>query len=103
MSIATPARPSPPAHRKEPEARLHLSHRLAERGIDRTLLLLLPGVVFLIALFIYPLLYGLGLSFQPLKGTDPLANYKTFFTDHLQRDTIGTTLRISLPAALLNV
>src|SRR2546423_7376476 len=103
MSVATPARPSPPAHRKEPEPRLHLSHRLAERGVDRTLWLLLPGVVFLIALFIYPLLYGLGLSFQPIKGTDPLANYKQFFSDHLQRDTIGTTLRISLPPALLNV
>ena len=60
-------------------------------------------VVFLVALFIYPLAYGLGLSFQPLKSTDPLYNYKQFFTDHLQRDTIGTTLRISLPAALVNV
>ena len=90
MSVTAPARPA-------------LTHRLAERGIDRSLLLLVPGVVFLVALFIYPLMYGLGLSFQPLKSTDPLANYKAFFTDHLQRDTIGTTLRISLPPALFNV
>jgi putative spermidine/putrescine transport system permease protein len=76
---------------------------LAERGIDRTLLLLLPGVIFLIALFIYPLLYGLGLSFQPMKGTDPLANYKQFFSNPFYRDTIGITLQISLPPALLNV
>jgi putative spermidine/putrescine transport system permease protein len=110
MTVAPPppAPPPPaparaPAHRREPEPRLHLSHRLAERGVDRTLLLLVPGVVFLIALFIYPLMYGLGLSFQPIKGTDPLANYRNFFTDHLQRDTIGTTLRISLPPALFNV
>ena len=103
MSVATPAKPSPPAHRRAPQPRLALTHRLAERGIDRTLLLLLPGVLFLIALFIYPLMYGLGLSFQPLKGTDALANYKNFFTDHLQRDTIGTTLRISLPPAIFNV
>ena len=101
MTVAPPA-PVPARHRA-PDPRAHLSHRLAERGIDRTLWLLLPGVVFLVALFIYPLAYGLGLSFQPLKSTDPLYNYKQFFTDHLQRDTIGTTLRISLPAALLNV
>jgi putative spermidine/putrescine transport system permease protein len=102
MTVAAPA---PARHRAggPPEPRLALRHRLAERGLDRTLWLLLPGVVFLIALFIYPLAYGLGLSFQPLKSTDPLYNYKQFFTDHLQRDTIGTTLRISLPAALLNV
>ncbi len=95
MTVTATPRPAP--------ARPALSHRLAERGIDHSLWLLLPGVVFLIALFVYPLMYGLGLSFQPLKGTDPLANYKAFFTDHLQRDTIGTTLRLSLPPALLNV
>jgi putative spermidine/putrescine transport system permease protein len=85
--------------------RTALSHRLAERGIDRTLLLLLPGVIFLIALFIYPFFYGLGLSFQPLPkhGTSPLANYRDFFTDPYQRDTIWITLKIGLPAALLNV
>ena len=71
--------------------------------MDRSLLLLVPGVVFLIVLFVYPLMYGLGLSFQPLKSTDPLYNYKQFFADHLQRDTIGTTLRISLPPAIFNV
>ncbi|OLB78845.1 MAG: ABC transporter permease [Actinobacteria bacterium 13_2_20CM_2_71_6] len=80
-----------------------MSHRLAERGVDRTLLLLLPGLLFLIVLFIYPFLYGLGLSFQPLKSTDPLANYKNFFSDPYQRLTLWHTLRIGLPAALLNV
>ena len=83
-----------------------LSHRLAERGVDRTLLLLLPGVVFLIALFIYPFAYGLGLSFQPLPAhhsTDPLYNYKQFFHDPYQRNTIWITLKIGLPAALINV
>ena len=43
-------------------------HRLAERGIDGQLLLLVPAVVFVIGLFIYPFLYGLGLSFQPAKA-----------------------------------
>jgi len=107
MTVAPPA-PSPasaptPARHRAPEPRAHLLHRLAERGVDRTLLLLVPGVVFLIVLFVYPLGYGLGLSFQPVKGTSALDNYSRFFTDHLQRDTIGTTLRISLPPAIFNV
>ena len=77
-------------------------HRLAERGIDGQLLLLVPAVVFVIGLFIYPFLYGLGLSFQPAKG-GPFADYQRFFTDAFQRDTIWKTLRLSIPAALFNV
>ncbi len=100
-SVMTPA----PA-RNTASGRPALSHRLAERGIDRTLLLLLPGVVFLVALFIYPFAYGLGLSFQPLpshKTNDMFYNYKQFFSDPYQRDTIWITLKIGLPAALINV
>jgi putative spermidine/putrescine transport system permease protein len=99
-SVMTPA----PA-RRTASGRPALSHRLAERGIDRTLLLLLPGVLFIAALFIYPFAYGLGLSFQPLptKSTDPLYNYKQFFHDPYLRNTIWITLKIGLPAALINV
>ena len=77
-------------------------HRLAERGIDRHLLLLLPALVSVAALFVYPFAYGLGLSFQPAEG-GMLAAYTTFFTDAYMRDTIGTTLLLALPAATLNV
>ncbi len=80
-----------------------LAHRLAERGVDRTLLLLIPGVLFLILLFIYPFLYGLMLSFTPRHGGGAFTNYHTFFADRYLRDTVGTTLRIGLPAALINV
>jgi len=90
----------PPAER--PRTRTALRHRLAERGIDRQLLLLLPAAVFVLVLFIYPFFYGVGLSFQPEKG-GPFAAYQAFFTDAYQRDTIVTTLKLSLPAALLNV
>jgi putative spermidine/putrescine transport system permease protein len=83
--------------------RLALRHRLAERGIDRVLLLLLPGAVFVVLLFVYPFLYGLGLSFQPLKGGGPLANYQKFFATEYLRDTIAITLKIAFPAALINV
>jgi putative spermidine/putrescine transport system permease protein len=79
-----------------------LRHRLAERGVDRQLLLLLPAALFVLVLFVYPSLYGIGLSFQPDQG-GPLSAYKHFFSDPYERDTIFTTLRLSLPAALLNV
>lgn len=79
-----------------------LRHRLAERGVDRVLLLLVPGVVLLVLLFIYPFLYGLQLSFSPEEG-GPLSNYQTFFSDPYLRNTIATTLWLGLPAALVNV
>jgi putative spermidine/putrescine transport system permease protein len=101
MAAVTPA--PAPARTRAPVPKAHLSHRLAERGVDRTLLLILPGLVFLVVLFIYPFLYGLSLSFQPLKSTDPLTNYKTFFSDPYLRDSLLITLRIGLPAALINV
>jgi putative spermidine/putrescine transport system permease protein len=88
-----------------------LRHRLADRGIDRNLLLLLPAVVFVIVLFLYPFLYGLQLSFQPQPGldaakqygTNPFGNYRLFFDDSYLRNTIWTTLKLGLPAALFNV
>ena len=79
-----------------------LRHRLAERGLDRQLWLLAPAALFVLVLFVYPFLYGLGLSFQPEQG-GPLAAYKAFFADPYERNTIFTTLRLSLPAAVLNV
>src|SRR3954463_7228625 len=94
-----------------PAVRMALRHRLADRGMDRTLLLLLPAVVFIVALFIYPFLYGLQLSFQPQPGSEtvrnygsgPFADYHNFFADPYLRNTIWTTLKLGLPAALFNV
>jgi putative spermidine/putrescine transport system permease protein len=79
-----------------------LRHRLAERGVDRHLLLLVPALVAVLLLFVYPFAYGVGLSFNPDKG-GALGAYREFFSDAYQRDTIWTTLRLALPAALLNV
>ncbi|HEY0576697.1 MAG TPA: sugar ABC transporter permease [Pseudonocardia sp.] len=79
-----------------------LRHRLAERGVDRQLALLIPAVLFVVLLFLYPFLYGLQLSFAPAKG-GPLASYVSFFSDPYQRNTIWLTLRLALPAALINV
>jgi putative spermidine/putrescine transport system permease protein len=83
------------------QSRPALRHRLAERGVDRLLWLLLPAVIFVVALFLYPFFYGLGLSFQADDGL--WGNYRRFFADSYQRGTIGITMRIALPAALFNV
>jgi putative spermidine/putrescine transport system permease protein len=80
-----------------------LRSRLAERGVDRTLLLALPAVALLIALFAYPFVYGLVLSLQPQEGTGTFANYRSFFSDAYQRDTVFTTLKLALPATTINV
>jgi putative spermidine/putrescine transport system permease protein len=87
---------------EKPSTRLALRHRLAERGIDRQLLLLAPALLAVLILFVYPFAYGVGLSFQPSHG-GTLGAYRDFFSDAYQRDTIWTTLKLSLPAALLNV
>jgi putative spermidine/putrescine transport system permease protein len=79
-----------------------LRRRLAERGLDGVTLLVLPCVVFVLALFVYPALYGLLLSFTPKQG-GPFANYIRFFSDPFLYDTIYTTLLISVPVTVLNV
>lgn len=84
-------------------SRPSLRHRLAERGVDRTLLLLVPGLAFIVVLFLYPFLYGVGLSFSPQQGGSPFANYQKFFDDPYLRNTLWTTFRLGLPAALINV
>src|ERR1019366_8458027 len=66
---------------------LSLRRRLRERGLDGVTLLVIPGVVFVLALFIYPFLYGLFLSFTPKDG-GPLANYEKFFSDPFLYDTV---------------
>jgi putative spermidine/putrescine transport system permease protein len=69
---------------------------------DRALLLVAPATLFMLLLFIYPFVYGLVLSFTPPKG-DWLANYHKFFTADNLWPTIWATLRLALPATLINV
>jgi putative spermidine/putrescine transport system permease protein len=79
---------------------LHL--RLAASGLDGVTLLLVPAALFLIGLFVYPVLYGFVLSFEPKLGGF-LANYQRFFSDTYFSNTIGTTMRIALPVTILNL
>lgn len=91
--------------------RASLSHRMAEKGINRLLLLLVPAAVFVAALFIYPFLYGINISFQPqcikpggsCPGGGPFANYVNFVRDPYQYGSVRITLGIGLAAALFNV
>ena len=83
-------------------AQLSLRRRMKERGLDGVTLLVIPGVLFVLALFIYPFLYGLFLSFRPKQG-GALANYVTFFSQPFLYNTIWTTLVIAIPATILNV
>jgi putative spermidine/putrescine transport system permease protein len=71
-------------------------------SFDRTLLLVVPAAAFMLLLFVYPFLYGLALSFHPKEG-GALANYTHFFTTDNLWPTIWTTLRLALPATLINV
>jgi len=82
--------------------RMPLRVRLALHDLDAVTLLVLPAVIFVIALFVYPFVYGFVLSFQPKTG-DWLTNYRKFFSDPFLYDTIGATFRLAIPATLINV
>lgn len=71
-------------------------------AFDRALLLVVPAAALMLLLFVYPFAYGLVLSFNPKEG-DWLANYRFFFSTDNEWPTIWTTLRLALPATLINV
>jgi len=70
--------------------------------LDPALLLVVPAAAFMVLLFVYPFVYGLVLSFNPKEG-NWLANYRFFFTTDNEWPTIWTTLKLALPATLINV
>lgn len=80
--------------------RAPLRLRLAAMGIDNVTLLVLPAVLFVLALFVYPFIYGLMLSLEPKQG-DWYANYQAFFSNPFLYDTIGKTLRLAAPVTML--
>ncbi len=77
---------------------------MASRTRNYTLvLMLLPALVYIVFLFLYPLLYGIILSLTAKDGTFTFDNYVKFFTDDWEFRTIGITLGIAVPATLINV
>jgi putative spermidine/putrescine transport system permease protein len=65
--------------------------------------LVTPALIFILALFVYPFAYGLVLSFQPTNGGSALANYVMFFTDTSMWPTVIVTLKLAVPATIINV
>jgi putative spermidine/putrescine transport system permease protein len=80
----------------------NLRQRLAARGYDAVTLLVIPSLLFIVLLFIYPFAYGLVLSFEPKDG-GILSNYQRFFSDPYLYQTIWKTLLLSIPVTLLNL
>ncbi len=64
---------------------------------------LVPAVLFVLLLFIYPFFYGLFMSFTTSEGSFTFANYIRFFTDARDFQTIWTTLKIALPITIIGV
>jgi putative spermidine/putrescine transport system permease protein len=82
--------------------RVHWRQRLAARGIDGITLLVLPALLGMLALFVYPFIYGLIVSFAPKVGPF-YENYRKFFGDPFLRSTIWHTLALAFPTTLLNI
>ena len=69
-----------------------------------TAALLLPAAVFLLAVFVYPFLYALGLSLtEKGSGVLSIANYFRFFQDSVELKTVWNTLKISIPVTVLSI
>lgn len=80
--------------------------RRPRRRFDPALLLVAPAVAFVLALFVYPFVYGLALSFQPYgdnEANGPLGSYLAFFGDPRERLSIWNTLRLAVPATVIDV
>lgn len=82
--------------------RQRFSRWLANYQIDGVTLLVLPAIACMLLLFIYPFLHGLVLSLRPRSG-EMLDNYRRFFSEPFLYDTIWTTMRLALPATIINV
>ncbi len=69
-----------------------------------TAALILPAVLFLLAVFIYPFVYALKLSFTDSgSGGLTLANYISFFSDSVELKTVWNTIIISVPVTILTI
>lgn len=68
------------------------------------MLCLLPSLLYVTVMFVYPFLYGIYASLQPLQGEPwSLKNYISFFTDPYQYATIRTTFALAIPNSALVV
>jgi putative spermidine/putrescine transport system permease protein len=66
-------------------------------------IMLVPGLLFMLFLFVYPFIYGSYLSLTDANGAFTLSNFTNFFTDEWEYRTIWVTLQIALPVTFLNI
>jgi putative spermidine/putrescine transport system permease protein len=66
------------------------------------MLCILPSLLYVLCMFVYPFLYGLYLSLRPptIAGFS-LANYLTFFNDPYQYGTIWITFSLAVPNTIV--
>ncbi len=65
---------------------------------------LLPSVLYVVIMFVYPFLHGIYLSLRPPKQSGlSLANYVAFFTDEWQYRTVWITFSIAVPNTVVVV
>jgi putative spermidine/putrescine transport system permease protein len=65
---------------------------------------LVPSLLYVVLMFVYPFLYGLYASLQPPKGGAwSIANYLAFFSDPYQYRTIETTFALAIPNSVVVV
>lgn len=68
------------------------------------ILLSLPALLIVLVLFVYPFIFGFGLSLQNLDGSGPtLVNYSSFFSDPAQIDTLRVTFVVALPVTFFTL
>jgi putative spermidine/putrescine transport system permease protein len=67
------------------------------------MLLLVPALVAVALLFVFPFGYGLFMSLTKADGSFSLSNYARFFGDARDLRTIGVTLGIAVPVTLIAV
>ena len=70
---------------------------------DRRGWLAAPAAIVLLALFVYPFLYGLFISFKPMEGGPFWANYAHFFSTATDWGTLWITFKLAAPATLINL
>jgi putative spermidine/putrescine transport system permease protein len=66
------------------------------------ILCILPALLYVLCMFVYPFLYGLFLSLRPMKVEGfSLANYFSFFADPYQYGTIWITFSLAVPTTII--
>lgn len=79
---------------------------MTRRRFDPSLILLVPALLVVLGLFVYPFIYGLILSFEPYgdnAANGLLGSYNAFFGDQRERLSLWNTVRLAVPATLIDV